>query len=70
MKKEKIIARIGLWGIFTIGILTLASIMIFPEKVNFLTPYEIWGFGIVCIVISILFLYREYQKPKKHRKKF
>ena len=68
MKKEKIIARIGLWGMFSIGVLTILSVLIFSDKINNLTPYEIYGFGIACIVMSSLFLQREYRKPKKVRK--
>lgn len=68
MKKEKLVARIGLWSMFSFGVLTIVSVLIFPDKVNYLTPYEIWGFGIMCIIISLLFIQKEYRKPKKVKK--
>lgn len=69
MKKGKIIARISLWIMFFSGIMAVTSEFVFPEKMNFLSPYVIWGYGIVVIVISILYLMQNYQKPKPRRKK-
>ena len=68
MKKGKIISRIILWIMFFSGVMAITSEFIFPEKMNSLSPYVIWGYGIVVIVISILYLIQNYQKPKSRRK--
>jgi len=68
MKKEKIIARIGLWIMFSSGVLTILGMIIFPDKLNFLSPFVLWGYGIVVVVIFSLYLKQNYQKPKPRRK--
>ncbi len=69
MKPGKIIARIGLWTMFASGVISIASEFIFIEKMTNLSPYIIWGYGIMAIVISLLFLNQNYQKPKPHKLK-
>lgn len=69
MKKGKIIARI----VFSLGIVfgtaNIVGVIRFPEQMNFLNPYVIWGYGLVIIGIFSFYLYLTFQKPKPHRKK-
>ena len=69
MKTQKIIARIGLGSMFATGVIVIASEFLFLEKMTNLSPYIFWGFGVMPILLSLLFLYREYQKPKEYKLK-
>ena len=69
MKPVKIIAGVGLWSMFTSGVIAIASEFVFTEKMTNFSPYIIWGYGIMVIVISLLFLNQNYQKPKPHKLK-
>ena len=69
MKKNKIIARMGLWVMFASGVAAIVSELVLSEQFTNLSPYIIWGYGIMAIVISLLFLNQNYQKPKPHKLK-
>jgi len=63
MKREKIVAIIGLFLLLFIGIVIIINVII-SNPLNYLTPYEFWV-GIVCIVFSVVFLSKELQKRKR-----
>jgi len=66
MKREKLVAIVGLFGFLFLGIVIITNVLISDIK-NPLTPYEFW-IGVVCIVFSIVFLSKILQKKKKHKK--
>ena len=38
---------------FSSGVLTIAGMIIFPDKLNFLSPFVLWGYGIVVVKIYV-----------------
>ncbi len=54
---------------FTSGVVTISSELALSKQLTNSSPYIICGYGIVSIVISLLFLNQNYQKPKPHELK-
>jgi len=66
MKWEKLVAIIGLTGLFIAGVISVISAFI-SDKTNYLALYEFW-IGIVVMVLSSVFLRQILQKKKKRKK--